>query len=415
VLPVLDAARQGFELVFSWPNILYPTLATFIAMAFAFLPGLSGVTLMALAISVTFSWDPLHIMLIFGAFTGGATFMGSITAIVFNIPGTAPSAATMIDGHPMSRMGKARTAIGCAATASALGSTIGVLLLILLIPVLRTFILAFGPAEFLMLAIWGLATIAALTGPSLVKGLGMAGIGLLLAFIGMDRRTAELRFTFGALDLQDGINVVPAFLGVFAIAQMLELTVSGRESISGGAILSGSPARRCLCGIPALRAAAPQRDYRSAHRHDPGHWRHGGEFYRLRPSRSNIERPQPFRPRRHPRRHCARGGARCQGWRIARAHARLRNSRQRGHGRLLAALTLHGFVPGPELLKSQLPMAFVLIWSLFYSNWLTSIVGVLLARPLASMSEFPDCASGAIRPDVRRSRRLLAARAASAT
>jgi len=55
VLPVLDAARQGFELVFSWPNILYPTLATFIAMAFAFLPGLSGVTLMALAISVTFS------------------------------------------------------------------------------------------------------------------------------------------------------------------------------------------------------------------------------------------------------------------------------------------------------------------------------------------------------------------------
>lgn len=106
-MPVVDAATQGFWLVFSWPNILYPTLATLVAMAFAFLPGLSGVTLMALAISLTFSWDPLHIMLIFGAFTGGSTFMGSITAILFNIPGTAPSAATLLDGHPMAKQGKA--------------------------------------------------------------------------------------------------------------------------------------------------------------------------------------------------------------------------------------------------------------------------------------------------------------------
>lgn len=106
-MPVVAASTQGFWLVFSWPNILYPTLATLVAMAFAFLPGLSGVTLMALAISLTFSWDPLHIMLIFGAFIGGSTFMGSITAILFNIPGTAPSAATLLDGHPMAKQGKA--------------------------------------------------------------------------------------------------------------------------------------------------------------------------------------------------------------------------------------------------------------------------------------------------------------------
>jgi TctA family transporter len=389
VLPVLDAARQGFELVFSWPNILYPTLATFIAMAFAFLPGLSGVTLMALAVSVTFAWDPLHILLIFGAFTGGATFTGSITAIVFNIPGTGPSTATMIDGHPMAKLGQARTAIGCAATASALGSTIGVLLLILLIPVLRTFILAFGPAEFLMLAIWGLATIAALTGPSLLKGLGMAGIGLLLAFVGMDRRTAEPRFTFGALDLQDGINVVPAFLGVFAIAQMLDLTVSGRESISGGVVLSGSLRegvfavfrhwglllRSSILGgligmIPAIGGTvASFIAYGQAVQTSKDRSRFGHGDIR------GVIAPEAA--------HDAKDGGS-----LAPTLA-FGIPGSEGTAVLLAALTLHGFVPGPELLKSQLPMAFVLIWSLFYSNWLTSIVGVLLAGPLARMSGFP--------------------------
>ncbi|MBN8733929.1 MAG: tripartite tricarboxylate transporter permease, partial [Acidobacteria bacterium] len=239
-MPVLDAAWQGFQLVFSWPNILYPTAATLLAMAFAFLPGLNGVTLMALAVSLTYSWDPLSIMLIFGAFTGGATFMGSLTAILFNIPGTGPSAATMLDGHPLALQGKARTAIACSATASALGSTIGVVFLIALLPVLREFLLKFGPAEFLMLAVWGLSTIAVLTGKSIAKGVAAAGLGLLLATIGYHRPTAETRLTFGIPDLYDGLNVVPVFLGLFAVAEMIHLTLSGRPAIAAGTRLSGS-------------------------------------------------------------------------------------------------------------------------------------------------------------------------------
>jgi putative tricarboxylic transport membrane protein len=389
-VPVLDAAWQGLALVFSWPNILYPTAATLISMVFAFLPGLSGVTLMALAISLTFSWEPLHIMLIFGAFTGGSTFMGSVTAILFNIPGTGPSAATTIDGYPMAQQGKALTAIGCAAASSALGSTIGVIVLILLLPVLRGLILSFGPPEFLMLAIWGLATIAALTGRSLYKGLAMAGVGLLLGFIGLDRRTAEPRFTFGVEHLQDGLNVIPVFLGVFAIAQMLELTVGKRNGApGGGVVLSGSLMegvmapfrhyglliRSSLIGslvgiIPAVGGtvasfiAYGQAVQSSADRSRFGH----GDI-------RGVIAPEAA--------HDAKDGGS-----LAPTLA-FGIPGSEGTSVLLAALTLHGFVPGPHMLGEQLPLAFALIWSLFYSNWLTSLLGVALAPSLARLSALP--------------------------
>ena len=98
---LISAAIEGFSLVFSWPNLLYPIVGTLLAMVFAFLPGIGGITLMALAIPFTFSWGQHEIVLLFGALMGGATFMGSVTAVLFNVPGTAPNAATMLDGHPM--------------------------------------------------------------------------------------------------------------------------------------------------------------------------------------------------------------------------------------------------------------------------------------------------------------------------
>ncbi len=385
-MPVHEAAWQGFLLVFSWPNILYPTIATLLAMVFAFLPGLSGVTLMALAVSFTYAWDPIYILLIFGAFTGGATFMGSITAILFNIPGTAPSAATMIDGHPLAIQGKARTAIACSAAASALGSTIGVVILILSLPVLRRFILAFGPAEFLVLAMWGLSTIAVLTGKAVFKGLAVAGVGLLLAAIGFHRSTGEVRFTFGNVELQDGLDVVPVFLGIFAVAEMLSLMTSGRATIASRATLSGSlregigavlrhpwlliRSSAIGTGIGMLPAAGGTVASFLAYGHavqsarDRSQFGHGDLRGVLAPEAAHDAKD---------------GGS------LAPTLA-FGIPGNEGTAVLLAALTIHGFAPGRDLLTDRLPMAFVLIWSLFYSNWLTSILGVLMAGPLARFS-----------------------------
>lgn len=388
-MTILEAAVQGFWMAFAWPNVLYPIGATLLAMVFAFLPGLSGVTLMAIAVSVTFAWDPLSVVLVFGSFTGGATFMGSVTAILFNVPGTASSAATLLDGYPMAQQGKAVTAIGCAASASALGSTIGVLVLVALLPVLRGLILSFGPAEFLVLSIWGLGTIALLTGPSLPKGLAMAGVGLLLGFVGLDRRTAEPRFTFGIMDLQDGLNVIPVFLGIFAIAQGLQLAQKPGAVVAPPVTLVGdlwegvlAPLRHArllvqssltgvLVGlIPAVGGTvASFLAYGQAAQTASADGRFGHGDIR------GVIAPEAA--------HDAKDGGS-----LAPTLA-FGIPGSEGTSVLLAALTLHGLVPGPAMLREQLPLTFALIWSLFFSNWLTSILGVALARPLARFSLVP--------------------------
>jgi TctA family transporter len=387
---ILQSAWNGLELVFSWPNIVYPIIGTLLAMVFAFLPGLSGVTLMALAISFTLTWDPLPAMLLFGALVGGATFMGSVTAILFNIPGTSPSAATMIDGYPMAEQGLARTAIGCSAMSSALGSSFGVFILILLIPVMRETILAFGSAEFLMLTVCGLATIAAVTRGSLVKGLAAAGIGLLISFVGFDSRTAELRYTFGSEYLRDGFTVVPVFLGFYAVAEVIHLAVTGRRTISGksraeelsGSLIDGAMSvfrhfglfiRSSMIGtligmIPAVGGTV-------ASFVAYGHAVQTAGKDRGRFGRGDIRgviAPEAA--------HDAKDGASL----VPTLAFGIPGSE--GAALLLAMMTLHGLAPGRELMTNQLDLVFALIWSLFFSNWMTSIVGVIAAGQLARLT-----------------------------
>jgi len=388
---ILLSAWHGLILVFSWPNILYPLVGTLLAMVFAFVPGLSSVSLMALAISFTLNWEPLPIMLVFGALVGGATFMGSVTAILFNIPGTTPSAATMIDGYPMARQGHAKTAIGCSALSSALGSTFGILVLILLIPVMRCAVLAFGPAEFLMLAVWGLVTIAVVaTRGSMVKGLAAGGIGFLISFIGFDPRTAELRYTLGSGYLHDGIGTVPIFLGIFALAEMIHLSATGRITISGS------------CRLESLRGSI----WRGA----LSVFRHFGVFLRssaigtligMIPAvggtvASFVAYAQAALTAREGRERFGRGDIRGvlapEAAHDAKDGASLVPTLalgipgSEGTALLLGALTLHGLVPGKELLTARLDLVFVLIWSLFLSNWLTSLIGIAAVGQLARLT-----------------------------
>ncbi len=386
--PVLDAAWEGLLLVFAWPNILYPLAGTLAAMVFSLLPGVSGVTLMALAIPLTLSWDPIQVLLLFGALVGGATFMGSATAILLNIPGTAPNAATMFDGYPMARAGHAGTALGCSAAASALGSTFGVLMLVALLPLMAVLVPLLGPPEYLMLAVWGLAAIATVIRASVGKGLVMAGLGLLISFIGFDPRTAELRYTFGTLYLQDGLHLVPVFLGIFAVAEVIDLMASGRTTISGatrldqlaGDALEGVRAvfrnfglflRSSLIGttvgaIPGLGGtAAAFVAYGEAARSAGPDGRFGEGDIR------GVLAPE------------AANDAKDGGSLIPTLLFGIPGSA--GTALLLGVLALHGISPG-ERLVSNLSLAFVLIWSLFLSNWISSIVGLSSVNMLSRIT-----------------------------
>jgi TctA family transporter len=387
---VIESSIDGFLLVFSWPNILYPVCGTLLAMIFSFLPGIGSITLLALAISFTFDWETIHIMLFFGALVGGATFMGSITAILFNIPGTSPNAATVLDGYPMAKKGQAKTAIGCSATASALGSSFGIVVLILLIPVMRKTILFFGPPEFLMLAIWGLTTIAVLVRGSLVKGLISAGLGLIFSFVGFDPRTAELRYTFGINYLWDGVNLIPVFLGIFAIAEMINLTVSSRQTISGktrAEELTGSIGEGILSVFRNFGLFIRSSIIGTVIGIIPGI---GGSIA------SFVAYGQALQSAGKDREKFGEGDIRGVLAPEAANDAKDGGSLlptlafgipgNEGTAILLAVLILHGLVPGKELMDNHLNLIFVLIWSLFLSNILTSILGIVSVSPLSRLT-----------------------------
>lgn len=385
---VLSAAWEGLTLVFSWPNILYPVGGTLVAMVVALLPGLSGAALMALAIPLTFGWDPLHVMLLYGALLGGATFMGSVTAILLNIPGTAPNAATLIDGYPMAQKGMARTALAASATASALGSSFGVILLIALIPVVAPVIPKIGPAEYLLLAIWGLLAIGTIIRGSVAKGLAAAGLGLMVAFIGFDPRTADPRFTFGTLYLLDGLSVVPVFLGIFALAEVIDLSASNRVTISGksrveelggstidgivavfrngGLFLRSSAIGTVVGMIPGLGGTvAAFIAWGEAARTDRTATMGSGDIRGvIAPEAANDAKD---------------GGS-------LLPTLALGIPASTGTAVLLGVMAIHGIRPGQELMNEGLSLTFALIWSLFLSNWITSAAGLSVAGPLCRLT-----------------------------
>ncbi len=388
-LRILAAAWEGLRLVLSWPNVLYPIAGTLAAMCVALLPGVSGAALIAIAIPLTFSWDPLPIMLLFGALVGGATFMGSVTAILLGIPGTAPNAATLLDGHPMALQGRARTAIACSATASALGSSVGIVILIALIPIMVRVVPLVGPPEYLMLSLWGLVSIATVIRASLLKGLIMAGLGLMAAFVGLDPVTADARYTLGTLYLQDGLPLIPVFVGLYAVAEVIDLVVSGRVTVSGttevddlegdtrqgvlavfqhfGLFLRSSVIGTVVGLVPGLggtvagfiaygeaaRTAGPESDFGN-----------GDIRGVLAPEAANDAKD---------------GGA-------LLPTLALGIPASAGTALLLSALQIHGVTPGASLMSDQLALVFALIWSLFLSNWLSSLLGFSMVGPLSRLT-----------------------------
>jgi TctA family transporter len=289
----------------------------------------------------------------------------------------------------MARAGKARSAIAASATASALGSTFGIVVLIMLLPVMRSLVPRIGPPEYFLLSVWGLVTIGTVIRGSTVKGLAMAGLGLMVSFIGLDPRTAAPRFTLGTLYLEDGLNVVPVFLGLFAMAEVIDLCTSGRVTISGrsepealgGSTREGLMAvlrnralllRSSLIGtvvglIPGLggTAAAFIAYGDAARRAGPDSTFGEGDV-------RGVIAPEAAND--------AKDGA------SLLTTLALGIPTGAGPAVLLGVLAIHGIRPGAELMTTGLPLAFALIWSLFLSNWLTSIVGFASVRHLTRLT-----------------------------
>lgn len=234
----MDTVAEALRFVLQWQNLLSLAGGSLYGVIIGVLPGLGPSAGMALALPLVLKWHPATALIFMGSLYKCSNWGGSITAILLNTPGDASNAATMLDGYPMCEQGKGGVALGLSTTAAAVGGTLGMVCLIVFAPMLAEFALKFGPAEYFLTALLALSIIAAVVQGATIKGLMAAGLGLLLSTVGSDVITGHMRFTAGWAPLEDGVPLIQALVGLFAVTQAMMLAESA-ESISRIAKLSG--------------------------------------------------------------------------------------------------------------------------------------------------------------------------------
>ena len=210
--------------LFSFKNLLAVFMGTLSGIIVGGIPGLTATMAVALLIPVTFSLPPVTGLILMGGVYCGAMYGGSIPAILLRTPGTPAAAATALDGYPLSQQGHGGLALKVSVVASFTGGIFSAFLLLLVAQPLAEISLRFGPAEYFLLAIIGLAGIVSLAEDDVIKGLISGVFGLVIAVIGTDIISGQLRYTMGIPDLYEGVSFMPALIGMFSITQMLELT-----------------------------------------------------------------------------------------------------------------------------------------------------------------------------------------------
>jgi TctA family transporter len=307
--------------------------------------------------------------------------------VLFGIPGEASSAATVLDGYPMTRRGEAGRALGAVLFSSLIGALVGAAVLAVSVPIIRPVVLAFGPPEFLMLTVLGLSFVISLSGRNLLKGFIMAAFGLLLAMVGLDPQSSIQRFTFGQLYLWEGINVVPVVVGLFGGAEVLQLMMT-----------RGSIARP----HEDQRIAGVMQGVRDTMEHwwltlrasvigvgigvIPGMGGSVSQFIAYAHAQQTSKHPETF------------GKGSIEGVLAAGA---VNNSREGGNliptvafgipgsvsmAILLSVFLIKGLVPGPAMLTRNLDVTYSMVWVIVISNIIAVAVSFLFLERLARLT-----------------------------
>ncbi|MDB6178217.1 tripartite tricarboxylate transporter permease [Paracoccus sp. Z330] len=231
---------SGFEMFLTPLAVGLTFMGILIGMLVGALPGLGPLMGIVLLLPFAIGMPPLAGMGFLIAIFVGGSCGGSVSAILLRIPGTPLAAATLLDGYPMAKKGRAADAIGIALAASALGGIAGGVVLIMASPTLARFASSFGPPEYTMLAITGLFTISLISEGTLVKGLMACAFGLLLSTVGTDEFSTGFRFTFDNPNLMNGFHIVAVVVGLFAVSEMA-FQVMGSDLLSSPTIQKVQP------------------------------------------------------------------------------------------------------------------------------------------------------------------------------
>ncbi|MHC1761242.1 MAG: tripartite tricarboxylate transporter permease [Negativicutes bacterium] len=220
-MEVFDNLLTGFIVASSGANLLYCLVGVTMGMFVGIMPGLGPVAGTAMLIPITYGMEPTSAIIMLSGIYYGSQYGGTITSVLINVPGESASVITCLDGYAMAKQGRAGTALGVAAIGSFIGGTVAVIGLCFIAPMLSRVALRFGPPEFCSVMMIGLTLLVGLMGKSLLKGIIAALFGLMLAMMGDDPVSGSIRYSFGVMSLNSGIELVALAMGLFGVSEVL--------------------------------------------------------------------------------------------------------------------------------------------------------------------------------------------------
>jgi putative tricarboxylic transport membrane protein len=386
----MDGVIQSLGVIFSLSGLAVLFIGALLGIIIGALPGLGPSIGLSLLIPFTYSMSPELSMLLMISLYTSAEYGGSISAILLSTPGTAAAAATAIDGYAMAQKGRANEAISISLTASTVGGVLGGLALLLLAMPLAKLALQFGPAGYFAVGLFGLTSVAALSGGSLVKGLLGAVLGLALATVGIDPIAGTPRFTFGYFELYEGVPFLAALIGLFAVSEAIALAEKGaRNAVIGKSrvghvfmsrdliretwrsMLSGSVIGTLLGILPGVGgniACWVARDYARARDKYPEEYGKGAANAIAAPEASN---------------NATVGGA------LVPLLA-LGVPGSPTTAIMMGALIMHGLHPGPQLFAEQPTLVYAILFGVIIASIVQYIVGSLFLPIMARTVLLPD-------------------------
>ena len=245
-MSTFELLKMGFGYVFDPGMFLMVVIAIILGTIFGALPGVSATMAVALGLTFTYTMEPVPAIVFLVAIYCSSITGGSITAILFKIPGVPSSAPTTFDGYPMAQRGEAGKALGVALFCSAIGGLFSALAMFLLSGPLTQAALQFGPADLFSVTFLGLSILTCLDGDHILTTIISGLIGLLLACVGQDKMYAVQRLTFGSKQLLAGIEMIPVLIGLFAVTEVLKQTnkkdfLNAEDGIGGGRVNTDMP------------------------------------------------------------------------------------------------------------------------------------------------------------------------------
>lgn len=381
---------EHLSVVFTFSSLLTIAIGAIAGVAIGGMPGLTATMAVGLLVPFTYTMDPTAGLMLLGGIYCGAMYGGSIPAILLNTPGTPAAVATAIEGYPMSRAGRGALALKVSVIASFVGGMFSVFILLLFAPMLARQALHFGPAETFLLALMGLAGIISIAdeNSSLVKALIAGLLGMIIAVIGTDDMSGSLRYTMGIIELIDGIDFMPALIGLFSMIQMLELAGSRNNAKIDTSVLAQASKREPM----------PKGIYKNIALGSgtgtvigvlPGEGATIAAFISYNFSK-RISKTKELFGKGNPEGIAAAesGNNGCVGGSLVPTLT-LGIPGNSVAAALMGAFIIHGMIPGPELFTVYADRTYPFIISMFVANGVFLLVGLSFAPYLARIALIP--------------------------